>query len=162
MFGKFTATALLSALVSGATPKFNDATYLAKKGADKQAQIMTEVLKNTKPQPWYNTVQLAGLFTESMDPTMHTVGDEMPGGTLYGTRSKLIHTEGVIATVQLKSTGKHPFTGLFAGADYGVFRMSAAAKPDIKVKNLTPGIGLKFLRDGKDSASLVAMYSVDG
>ena len=30
MFGKFTATALLSALVSGATPKFNDATYLAK------------------------------------------------------------------------------------------------------------------------------------
>jgi len=56
MFVKFTATALLSALISAATPKFNDATYLAKKGADKQAQIMTEVLKNTKPQPWYNTV----------------------------------------------------------------------------------------------------------
>ena len=40
--------------------------------------------------------------------------------------------------------------------------MSAAAEPDTSVKNLKPGIGLKFLRNGVDSASLVAMYSVDG
>lgn len=40
--------------------------------------------------------------------------------------------------------------------------MSVAAKPDPKSQPLAPGIGLKFLRDGIDSASLVAMYSVDG
>lgn len=93
---------------------------------------------------------------------MHTVGDQMPKGTLYGTRSKLIHTEGVIAAVKMTDSGKHPFTGIFKGADVGIVRMSVAAEPNLKVKMLTPGIGLKFLRDGMDSASLVAMYSVDG
>jgi hypothetical protein len=86
----------------------------------------------------------------------------MPAGSLYGTRSKYIHTEGVVASVKLTSTGSHPFTGIFKGADSGVIRMSFAAKPDPKVLNTTPGIGLKFLRNGIDSASLVAMYSVDG
>lgn len=86
----------------------------------------------------------------------------MPPGSLYGTRSKYIHTEGVVASVKLTNSGNHPFTGIFKGADSGVIRMSFAAKPDPKVKTTTPGIGLKFLRSGIDSASLVAMYSVDG
>ena len=37
-----------------------------------------------------------------------------------------------------------------------------AAEPNPKELALAPGMGLKFLRDGMDSASLVAMYSVDG
>jgi len=37
MIGKFTITTILTALVSAATPKFNDATYLAKSKEDKQA-----------------------------------------------------------------------------------------------------------------------------
>ena len=40
--------------------------------------------------------------------------------------------------------------------------MSAAAKPNTNKKELTPGMGLKFLRDGIDSANLVAMNSVEG
>jgi hypothetical protein len=86
----------------------------------------------------------------------------MPDGAIYGTRDKLIHTVGTVAQVKLTSNGQHPFTGIFEGADHGFVRLSAAAEPDIKVKLLTPGMGLKFLRDGMDSASLVAMYSVDG
>lgn len=55
------------------------------------------------------------------------------------------------------SDGDHPFTGLFeSGADYGFIRMSMAGAP-AKDKT-TPGIGLKFLRDGMDSANLVAMF----
>lgn len=38
--------------------------------------------------------------------------------------------------------------------------MSLAGKPSDT--HITPGIGLKFLRDGIDSANLVAMYSVAG
>lgn len=86
----------------------------------------------------------------------------MPKGALYGTRSKLIHCQGAVATVKLTTTGKHPFTGIFTGSDHGVVRLSAAAEPSPKVQELAPGMGLKFLRDGIDSASLVAMYSVDG
>jgi hypothetical protein len=74
----------------------------------------------------------------------------------------LIHSVGTVAQVKLTSNGQHPFTGIFEGADNGFVRFSAAAKPDIKVKELTPAMGLKFLRDDMDSASLVAMYSVDG
>merc|ERR1712167_463677 len=47
------------------------------------------------------------------------------------------------------------------GADFGILRMSSAAKPD-KSQPLAPGFGLKFLRNGRDSANLVAMYGVEG
>lgn len=40
--------------------------------------------------------------------------------------------------------------------------MSVASPPDPEVLNLRPGMGLKILRDGMDSANLVAMYSVAG
>lgn len=61
------------------------------------------------------------------------------------------------------------YTGLFEGADHGLIRLSLAKKPDPSkssaegaLENFTPGFGLKFLRDGMPSASMVAMYSVDG
>ena len=41
-------------------------------------------------------------------------------------------------------------------------RLSLALEPDTSKLNTAPGMGLKFLRDGMDSANLVAMYSVDG
>ena len=41
-------------------------------------------------------------------------------------------------------------------------RLSLALEPDTEKLNTAPGMGLKFLRDGMDSANLVAMYSVDG
>lgn len=149
-------------VAAGKTPSFNDATYLAKSRQDKQAQIMTEVLKNDTPQNWYGAAQLAGIFTESMEPTLNQVGDQMPPGQVFGTRSKLIHTQGAVATVKLTNSGEHPFTGVFENADTGVVRLSAAAQPSPDVQDLTPGMALKFLRDGIDSCSLVAMYSVDG
>jgi hypothetical protein len=96
-----------------------------------------------------------------MVPTVEQVGDEISTG-LFGTRSKLIHSQGVVASVKLTDSKTHPFTGLFKKAEYGIVRLSFASKPDPNVKKTTPGMGLKFLRDGMDSASLVAMYSVEG
>lgn len=43
----------------------------------------------------------------------------------------------------------------------GLIRLSSAAKPSSS-DSLKPGFGLKFLRDGHDSANLVAMYDVQG
>jgi hypothetical protein len=57
----------------------------------------------------------------------------MPKGQLYGTRSKLIHSQGAVATVKLTNSGQHPFTGIFTGSDHGVVRLSAAAEPNPKV-----------------------------
>ena len=54
------------------------------------------------------------------------------------------------------------YTGVFQGADHGIIRLSTAT-PTLPVnKQMTPGMGVKFLRDGIDSANLVGMYSVDG
>ena len=86
----------------------------------------------------------------------------MSSGAVYGTRSKYVHTQGVVATIKLVGSGKHPFTGVFEGADHGVVRLSFAGEPNPKVLNTLPGMGLKFLRDGVDSANVLAMYSVDG
>lgn len=40
--------------------------------------------------------------------------------------------------------------------------MSSAAPVDTKTPNMKPGMGVKFLRDGIDSANFVAMLGVDG
>ena len=56
----------------------------------------------------------------------------------------------------------HPFTGLFTGADSGVVRLSFAGQPDITIQHTTPAMAIKFLRDGVDSANVVASQSVDG
>lgn len=96
-----------------------------------------------------------------MKPTFEKKGDAMPGGMLWGTRTKYIHSIGVVGKVIFKSYEPHPFTGIFKGASHGIIRFSSAAAPS-ETQALTPGFGLKFLRDGVDSANLVAMYSVDG
>ena len=103
-----------------------------------------------------------GLFQESMDPTLFTVGDEMPRADISPTRMKYIHTQGAVASVKLTNLESHPFTGIFAGADSGVVRLSFAGEPDITIQHTTPAMAIKFLRDGVDSANVVCSQSVDG
>lgn len=54
----------------------------------------------------------------------------MPCGIIpFTLRPKLIHTVGLTANVAFKSNGKHPFTGIFKGADNGILRLSLAGQP---------------------------------
>lgn len=105
---------------------------------------------------------MSTVMLESMQPSFESPGDEMPCGTL-GCRSKGIHCVGVVAKVKfVPNPDNHLYTGIFKGADHGIVRLSVA-KPTVPIlKESAPGMGLKFLRDGVDSANLVAMYSVDG
>jgi hypothetical protein len=68
----------------------------------------------------------------------------------------------VTGKIVWESTGKHPYTGMFKGADSGYIRMSVAKPVDLKTPNLAPGMGIKLLRDNVDSANFVAMFGVDG
>ncbi|MCS5595080.1 MAG: hypothetical protein NZ730_11125 [Porticoccaceae bacterium] len=119
-------------------------------------------MQDTTSAGWYNPVQAGAILTESMAPSFETGGDELGKGVLYGTRGKYIHTVGVLGPVSWVSKGTHAFTGIFEGADKGFARLSFAREPNNKKANTVSGIGLKFVRDGMDSANLVAMYSVDG
>jgi len=49
---------------------------------------------------------------------------------------------------------------MFRGADTGYARISVA-KP-VEKHNIAPGMGIKLLRDGHDSANFVCSHSVDG
>jgi len=105
---------------------------------------------------------VAGIFAETMAPSFNSKGDTMPT-TLGITRVKWIHAVGTHAKVKFISSGNHPYTGIFKGADHGVIRLSSAAQPAAdNSQPLAPGMGLKFLRSGRDSANLVSMYSVYG
>jgi hypothetical protein len=67
-----------------------------------------------------------------------------------------------VGKVEWIDLGNHSYTGIFKGADTGYVRISSAAPVDTKTPNMKPGMGVKFLRDGVDSANFVAMFGVDG
>ena len=113
------------------------------------------------PSSFPSAASLAGIFVESMAPTFDGKGDAMPAGALYGQRTKYIHSVGAVGKVKFLPEPGHPYTGIFKGANYGLVRFSSAAAPS-KSQPLAPGLGLKFLRDGIDSANLVSMWSVEG
>lgn len=97
-----------------------------------------------------------------MEPSFSAPGDAMPAGQLYGNRRKYIHSVGAVGKVKFEAK-TNPYSGIFNGADYGLIRLSSAAAPTADSKSpLAPGMGLKFLRDGIDSANLVSMWSVAG
>jgi hypothetical protein len=145
------------AAFASACPSFNDEAYLAKPATEKLEQIWTAVEQEDTPLPYFDSQDSAALFSESMALTLSTIGDEMPES-----HTKFIHTEGAVAKVKLVNIGSHPFTGVFQGADHGIMRLSMAAEPDTSSISTVPSFGLKFLRDGIDSANVVAEYSVTG
>ena len=115
------------------------------------------IASNPAEGTWANQ---PGVLIEPMAPTFDTSGDDFQC-TSDGCRTKDIHSIGVVSKVKLE-TVESPFSGIFKGADYGLIRHSTAGPYDPNTKLLKPGLGLKLLRDGVDSANLVSMYSVDG
>ena len=147
-------------------PRLQDVTspyYLALPAAVKADRIWSNCLADTRPARWYNPLEVLALgATESMCPTYFTPGDELRSG-----RKKIIHNVGVVGRVKWIDRGGHPYTGIFKGASHGIVRLAHSAEPTTVppgsiVFNPRPGMGLKFLRNGMDSANLVAMFSVNG
>lgn len=106
------------------------------------------------------------VFLISMDPTFDTLGDVMPKSRNWPhhQRKKYVHSVGTHGKIKFVPQGDQPYTGIFKGADYGIVRLSLAIAPSATSKGspFTPGMGLKFLRSGVDSANLVSMFSVEG
>merc|ERR1711860_358400 len=120
-------TLALATVAYGQSP-VSGPEYLALPAAEKQAIIWENTLLDSSSNYWPG-LELGEIFFETMCITMEQSGDELP-----------------IA-----------WTGNYKGAQYGIVRISFAAEPDENVLNTTPGMGLKFLRDGTESDSLVAM-----
>jgi len=163
----FTSVILLlfSASLSSGFEEVSSPAYIAKTAAEKNEIIWANVMEDTTPGEWFGLLELPHIFAESMCPTFRAPGDELPfedGWVTDGTRWKLIHSVGTVGKVEWRDLGGHSYTGVFTGASNGFVRFSLAKEPSPPTQDTAPGMGLKFLRDGMDSANLVAMYSVNG
>jgi len=136
--------------------------YIALGAQEKQQLIWENVISDTSSASWPSALSLGGIFLESMCPTFRQEGDQMASEWFFSTRTKYIHSVGNVAKVKFVSSGDHPYTGVFRGAKYGIARLSLAKEPSQDELNTAPGIALKFLRDGVDSANVVAMFGVAG
>ena len=114
---------------------------------------------------WYSAFDLAKIFLEDMKSTFDVDSDIIPEG-----RKKLIHSVGVVAQAEFVVDPSNPYSGLFkSGVKNMIVRLSVAKKPDFTktqpdqaLDNFTPGMSLKFLRDGMSSSNLLAMHGVNG
>lgn len=133
--------------------------YEVLKASEKQALVLDK-LKDGGSGAYPATLGvLTGIMGESVKETFEASADVFPH-LQTDKRSKWIHSVGATGGVRFESTNDHPYTGLFQGAEHGIIRFSSAKAPDSS--GVTPGMGVKFFRDGRPSANFVAMYSLDG
>ena len=97
------------------------------------------------------------LFLQDINLSFDHPGDEMPANRL-----KILHPTGTVAKFKFVSYGNHPFTGVLRGADYGILRISEVADVNPEAGMSSPSMGLKFLRDGIDSANCFSLHAFEG
>ena len=126
--------------------------YLALPRAAKQETIWHQVTADSQSGQWHSgrhfEVEPRAAFDEQ--------GDE------FDCRVKTFHCVGNTAKCTWVSLGDHQYTGMFKGGDSGFIRLSSTATPDNQTQHMSPGFGLKLLRDGIDSGNILTQYSLDG
>ena len=155
---------LLSLTLSLSPDDFSSDAYQSQSALSKASQLWSKITADESELGFYNPLLLATIFLEPMSPTFSHVSDTFPL-----LRKKLIHTVGVIAQGELVVDPSNPYTGIFEGASNVLIRLSSAKAPDYTKTtadgandNFTPGMSLKFLRDGLPSVNLMAMFGVNG
>ena len=62
----------------------------------------------------------------------------------------------MVGKVAFEPENGSKYSGIFKGSDYGIIRLSSAYR-----HSMTPGMALKFMRDGLPSSNVLAMHSMD-
>ena len=151
---------LLLLKTSWAALEVKSDSYLRLSADKKMERIWHNIKEDTSSAHYLNLLKLSGIFLIPMCRTFRSQGDEMPYEWFIGYRQKYIHRVGSVGKVEWRSRGNHPYTGIFKGSTKGLVRLSFANEP--RGNQTVPGMGLKFLRNGRDSANLVAMNSLQG
>uniref|UniRef100_A0A7S1PY99 Uncharacterized protein n=1 Tax=Alexandrium catenella TaxID=2925 RepID=A0A7S1PY99_ALECA len=125
--------------------------------ASKKDMLLRHVREDSDPSNFpHKLQQFNGLLRESVAVSFDSVSDVFPEP-----RGKWIHNIGVTGGIRFIGSGNHHYTGLFKGAEHGIIRLSVAKPVNMK-EGVAPGMGIKFLRDGRPSANFVAMFTLDG
>jgi hypothetical protein len=107
-----------------------------------------------KDLPPFQPIDVLGLLFTPLRKKMDDRVDESPAGW-----RKAIHAHGTVAQVEYVSIGDHPYTGLWQGAT-GLVRLSVTGDP--AKRGFAPGLALKMLVAGQDSANFSALYTLNG
>jgi hypothetical protein len=144
------------------------AGYESLTAAAKQAQLWKVVSESAytprcRPSSGLFLAALAAPGTiATMSTSLDRASDELPVG-----RRKMVHPFGTVAAFDFVKdppvAGGPSYTGILAAGGapvHGIMRASLGGDPN--VLGFTPGIGLKFLVDGKTSVNVVVMNSLMG
>ncbi len=101
-------------------------------------------------------MQLMGMTLQELSKKKNYHSDFSPKNW-----KKYLHERGVMAKIKFESVGEHSYSGAFQGHECGLLRLSLTYRPT-KSRDVAPGLALKLLRDGHESANLSALYSLDG
>lgn len=116
-----------------------------------KSRILWDKIKEDATQGPINTM---GFFKINLNSIFNEWGDE------YDCRNKTTHGKGNVGKVEWISLKNHNYTGMFKGGDTGYIRTSVLGEVNLNPVGdeayMIPGIALKFLRDGMDSANTVA------
>lgn len=163
---KFTIliTIILTFSLIQAQSEFGDFTsinYQVKSAKEKSDLLWEAIQKNQTPYGWYSLVKMGIKFFSDFHPTFNHYADHFPAEG----RAKFIHAVGNVAKARLVPEPGQPYTGIFKGHDNVLIRLSCAKEPKANkdpLDNFTPGMAVKFLRDGMPSANTITMFSVNG
>jgi len=108
----------------------------------------------------FGTYHATEMPTESVKTTFDDEWDVMPNG-----RNKVIHSVGAICPFKIDIAENSNYTGLLKASSttYGLIRMGPATDPysSGSGRDLVPGIGVKFLRTGVNSANFMLLHSLE-
>lgn len=156
---------ILTLIISSLQVEIDDDEYKQMNASQKREAVWTELSKDTTSYGWYSTISMIKMFFSDMLGTFSHSGDKMPDEY----RKKYIHSVGLVGKLKFVSTGDHRFTGIFRGCKNMIGRFSTASNSDTSKTtaegakdNFAPGMALKCFRSKKDSANLIAMFSVEG
>eukprot|EP00756_Hemistasia_phaeocysticola_P039623 Hpha_TRINITY_DN16824_c0_g2::TRINITY_DN16824_c0_g2_i2::g.150097::m.150097 len=134
-----------------------DQSYESKTAAEKQDILWKQVTADETGGKYPSTLELPGIFAESMKTVFEANSDVFPAG-----RIKYIHSVGSVCKASFNAVPGSKYTGAFAGSSNVLIRFSSAKDIDQKAPSMTPGFGIKFLRNGMQSGNFVAMPGLDG
>ncbi len=140
-------------------PRDVSPNYEAFSACEKQSILWTKI-QNTQHQhlPEYHEFgirQIVGLARQSLATKSQNYSDFAPAGW-----KKYLHAKAAVAKIRIVPTN-HQYTGIFAGAECGLLRLSLTYKPTSD-RAVAPGLALKVLRDGTRSANISALVSLSG
>ncbi|XP_055353809.1 uncharacterized protein LOC129599543 isoform X2 [Paramacrobiotus metropolitanus] len=153
---------LLSLLKGDSAKGLLSSNYDRLPAEDKQDQLWQKIARdpyreNELPTANPSFFSLLNLFFPPFLKKSFTHdGDEMPN-----TRQKLIHTYGSVAKMEFRTNPNitTSFTGLLRSGAIGFVRLSLARQSE---DTFIPGMGVKFLIDGKPSLNMHVMNSLEG